>query len=520
MIIGVPKEVVSQERRVAVVPGSVGSLKKQGFTVLVEAGAGEASNFPDELYQEAGATMVQTPQELWEQAGLILKIHPPQRHPQLKKSEVQLMREGQVLVCLLAPGQNAKLLGQLARKKVTALALDAIPRISRAQSMDVLSSMANIAGYRAVVEAANHFGRFFTGQITAAGRVPPAKVLVIGAGVAGLAAIGAVQSMGAIVRAFDTRPAVKDEVRSLGAEFLELELEEDGAGSGGYAKEMSAAFLAAEMALFQKQAEEVDIIITTAAIPGRPAPKLITEQMVRSMRPGSVVVDLAAETGGNCELTQPGEVAQVHGVTIIGTTNLPSRLPTQSSQLYSNNLLRFLQHLGDAESFQLDLEDEITRAVTVTHQGETLWPPPAPEPPAPPQRPETASASSPPEIPTPEPIEPSLLEKFFNRKVGYVFAALLVLLIGAGGSSEFLSHLTVFVLACFVGYMVVWNVAPSLHTPLMSATNAISGIIVLGGIIHLAGSSPLLSALAVLIATVNIVGGFMVTHRMLGMFRK
>jgi len=335
-----------------------------------------------------------------------------------------------------------------------------------------------------------------------------------------LAAIGAVQSMGAIVRAFDTRPAVKDEVRSLGAEFLELELEEDGAGSGGYAKEMSAAFLAAEMALFQKQAEEVDIIITTAAIPGRPAPKLITEQMVRSMRPGSVVVDLAAETGGNCELTQPGEVAQVHGVTIIGTTNLPSRLPTQSSQLYSNNLLRFLQHLGDAESFQLDLEDEITRAVTVTHQGETLWPPPAPEPPAPPQRPETASASSPPEIPTPEPIEPSLLEKFFNRKVGYVFAALLVLLIGAGGSSEFLSHLTVFVLACFVGYMVVWNVAPSLHTPLMSATNAISGIIVLGGIIHLAGSSPLLSALAVLIATVNIVGGFMVTHRMLGMFRK
>lgn len=518
MIIGVPREVRADEQRVALVPAGVVALKKLGFSVLVESEAGRLASFPDPLYEEAGAQIVADPAEVWAQADLILKVHPPERHPRLRRQETRMLRPGQKLICLLSPGQNEELLKKLSQAQVTALALDAIPRISRAQSMDVLSSMANIAGYRAVIEAANHFGRFFTGQITAAGRIPPAKVLVIGAGVAGLAAIGAAQSLGAIVRAFDTRPAVKDEVKSLGAEFLQVELQEDGTGKGGYAKEMSEAFIAAEMALFTQQAEEVDIIITTAAIPGKQAPRLITEDMVKRMRPGSVIVDLAAETGGNCALTQPGEVTQAHGVTIIGATNLPSQLPTQASQLYSNNLIRLLQHLGDAENFQIDLEDEITRAVTVTHEGAVTWPPPAP------QVAEAAPAAAEakptePAPPAPEP-EPSALERLFNRKVAYGFAALLVLLVGMGGSTAFLSHLTVFVLACFVGYMVVWNVAPSLHTPLMSATNAISGIIVLGGIMHLSGTSPLIAGLAVLIATINIVGGFLVTHRMLGMFRK
>ncbi len=519
MIIGVPREVHTGEQRVALVPAGVVALKKQGFSVLVESGAGQLASFPDALYEEAGATIVDGPEVVWSQADLILKVHPPEKHPQLRKLETRLLRKGQKLICLMSPGQNDALLKKLAQAEVTALALDAIPRISRAQSMDVLSSMANIAGYRAVIEAANHFGRFFTGQITAAGRIPPAKVLVIGAGVAGLAAIGAAQSLGAIVRAFDTRPAVKDEVKSLGAEFLQVDLQEDGTGKGGYAKEMSQAFIDAEMALFTQQAEEVDIIITTAAIPGKKAPRLITEDMVQRMRPGSVIVDLAAETGGNCELTVSGEVTQAHGVTIVGATNLPSQLPTQASQLYSNNLVRLIQHLGDAEGFQVDMEDEITRAVAVTHEGEVTWPPPAPKVAAAPAEKASAAPKAEPPPVAPEP-EPSALDRLFNRKVAYGLAAVLILLVGVGGSSAFLSHLTVFVLACFVGYMVVWNVAPSLHTPLMSATNAISGIIVLGGIIHLSGTSPLIAGLAVLIATINIVGGFLVTHRMLGMFRK
>ncbi|MEE2716701.1 MAG: Re/Si-specific NAD(P)(+) transhydrogenase subunit alpha [SAR324 cluster bacterium] len=517
MIIGVPREVQAEERRVALVPDIVGKLKGLGFEVLVEVGAGAAASFPDELYREAGAELVDDPSAIWERSDWIVKVREPLRHPKLRKQETGLLREGQILTALLAPGQNPDLLKKLARQKVTALALEAVPRITRAQSMDVLSSMANISGYRAVIEGAHHFGRFFTGQITAAGKIPPAKVLVIGAGVAGLSAIGTAQHLGAIVRAFDTRPAVKDEVHSMGAEFLELNLAEDGTGAGGYAKEMSAEFIKAEMALFAEQAKEVDLIITTAAIPGKTAPTLITEAMVQSMKPGSVIVDLAAASGGNCELTEAGKVTEAHGVTIVGRTDWPSQLATQASQLFSNNLLKLIKHLGGAEDFKLDLEDEITRAVTVAHDGEILWPPPAPTHPAPKAESKPTEPKAAPSTPVaPQAAAPGL----FNGKVLIGFAIVLATLVGFGGSSAFLSHLTVFVLACFVGYMVIWNVTPALHTPLMSVTNAISGIIVIGGMVHLGGSHPWLAALAVLIATVNIVGGFLVTHRMLGMFRK
>ena len=517
MIIGVPREVHAEERRVALVPDTVVQLQKLGFEVLVESGAGADASFPDELYREAGAEIVDGPSPVWDRSDWVVKVREPLRHPKLRKQETGLLREGQILTALLAPGQNPGLLKKLARQKATALALEAVPRITRAQSMDVLSSMANISGYRAVIEGAHHFGRFFTGQITAAGKIPPAKVLVIGAGVAGLSAIGTAQHLGAIVRAFDTRPAVKDEIRSMGAEFLELGISEDGTGTDGYAKEMSAEFIKAEMALFAEQAKEVDMIVTTAAIPGKKAPTLITEAMVQSMKPGSVIVDLAAASGGNCELTEPGKVIEAHGVTIIGRTDWPSQLATQASQLFSNNLLRLIQHLGGAEEFKLDLEDEITRAVTVTHEGEILWPPPASKHPAPKAEPKPAEPiAAPPESVAPQ----AAAAGIFNGKVVIGFAVILAVLVGFGGSSAFLSHLTVFVLACFVGYMVVWNVTPALHTPLMSVTNAISGIIVIGGMVHLGGGHPWLAALAVLIATVNIVGGFLVTHRMLGMFRK
>ena len=512
MLIGVPKEVHAEERRVALVPDTVVKLQELGFKVLVESGAGVEASFPDESYRAAGAELVTDPSKIWERCDWIVKVREPLRHPKLRKQETGLLRDGQILTALLAPGQNPNLLKKLARQKVTALALEAVPRISRAQSMDVLSSMANISGYRAVIEGAHHFGRFFIGQITAAGKIPPAKVLVIGAGVAGLSAIGTAQHLGAIVRAFDTRPAVKDEVRSMGAEFLELDLAEDGTGAGGYAKEMSAEFIKAEMALFAEQAKEVDMIVTTAAIPGKKAPTLITEAMVQSMKPGSVIVDLAAASGGNCELTEPGKVTEAHDVTIVGSTDGPSQLATQASQLFSNNLFKLIKHLGEAEAFKLNLEDEITRSVTVTHKGEILWPPPAPK-----AKPKPAEPLvSPPEPVVPQSVAPSI----FNGKVVIGFVAVLAVLVGWGGSSTFLSHLTVFVLACFVGYMVVWNVTPALHTPLMSVTNAISGIIVIGGMVHLGGNQPWLAALAVLIATVNIVGGFLITHRMLGMFRK
>jgi len=410
-------------------------------------------------------------------------------------------------------------LQKLAKTGGTAIAVDQIPRISRAQSMDVLSSMANISGYRAITEAAHHFGRLFTGQITAAGRIPPAKVLVIGAGVAGLSAVGSAQSLGAIVRAFDTRSSVREEIQSMGAEYLEMNFEEDGSGIGGYAKTMSKEFIDAEMKLFAEQAKEVNIIITTAAIPGKKSPILITKEMVESMIPGSVIVDLAAEGGGNCELTQPGETCVHKQVTIIGLTDLPSRLPTQASQLFSNNTAKLIQHLSQDGKLKLDLDDEITGAITVVHDGKVIWDPnkvkAVVEKPVQPvtQEPLSKEAAAPPTV--------KETKNGTGLKVlAWTMAAVFAGLIGFGGSSEFLSHITVFVLACFVGFMVVWNVSPALHTPLMSVTNAISGIIVIGGMIHLSGEQLLLPAIAVLIATINIVGGFMVTHRMLEMFRK
>ena len=393
--------------------------------------------------------------------------------------------------------------------------MDAVPRISRAQSMDALSSMANIAGYRAMVEAAGEFGRFFTGQITAAGRVPPAKVLVIGAGVAGLSAIGTAVKLGAIVRAFDTRPAVKDEVGSMGAEFLELEFEEDGTGEGGYAKVMSKEFIEAEMKLFAEQAAEVDIIVTTAMIPGKKSPVLITGEMVRSMKEGSVIVDLAAEGGRNCELTRPNEKVVEHGVTILGYTDLPSRLPTQASTLYGNNLVKLLGLLGGGEEFKLDFEDQIVRGATVVRDGEITWPPPQTAAPSPPPKPKPPALQS-----------QEAGEAKGGSALSGVFlsvACLLLLALGSGSGSEFLDQLTVFTLSCFVGYMVVWNVTPALHTPLMSVTNAISGIIVLGGMLFISSDNQavqIVSGVAVLIATINVAGGFLVTQRMLKMFRK
>jgi NAD(P) transhydrogenase subunit alpha len=436
--------------------------------------------------------------------------------------ETELLREGATLISYLWPAQNEELIQRLAQRKVTVMAMDSVPRISRAQKLDALSSMANIAGYRAVVEAASQFGRFFTGQITAAGKVPPAKILVIGAGVAGLAAIGAAGSMGAVVRAFDTRPEVKEQVESMGAEFLMLEFEEeeDGAGEGGYAKVMSKAFIEAEMKLFAEQAMEVDIIITTALIPGRPAPELITAGMVESMRDGSVIVDLAAEQGGNCALTEPGQIVEKHGVTLIGLTDLPSRLPTQSSQLYGTNLRHLLHDLTPEKDGEIDvnMEDEVIRGVTVVKEGEITWPPPPPKLSAAPQQSKQAATAAPPVEQTEEP-----KSKGFGNLIAAAVAGVLMLAVGSVAPADFLAHFTVFVLACFVGYMVIWNVTPALHTPLMSVTNAISGIIVIGALLQVSGSNKLvlaLAAISILIATINIAGGFLVTQRMLKMFQK
>ena len=381
MKIGVPKEIHDGEKRVATTPDVAKQLIKLGFEVLVESGAGEGSSLSDAAYTEAGVTVVEGPKAVWDDSDIILKVRSLEFNSSLNSEEVDLLREKQVIITFLAPAQNPDLLKKLAEKKVTALSMDSVPRISRAQKMDALSSMGNIAGYRAVVEAAQHFGRFFTGQITAAGKIPPAKVMVIGAGVAGLAAIGAAKSMGAIVRAFDTRPEVKEQVESMDAEFLELEFEEEGSGTGGYAKVMSKEFIEAEMALFAEQAKEVDIIITTALIPGKPAPELIKEEMVVSMKDGSVIVDLAAEQGGNCKLSEAGIVKKAHGVSIIGYTDLPSRLAAQSSQLYGTNLRHLLTDMCKDKdgNITVDMEDEVVRGATVVKDGEVTWPPPAPK---------------------------------------------------------------------------------------------------------------------------------------------
>ena len=512
MRIGVPREIYAEEKRVATTPEVAAQLMKLGFEVAVESNAGAAANFSDATYQAAGCSVVST-DEVWSDSDIILKVRGPEG------DEADRLRSGQTLISFLWPAQNPELLQKLTDKGVTALAMDSVPRISRAQKMDALSSMANIAGYRAVVEAAQHFGRFFTGQITAAGKVPPAKVLVIGAGVAGLAAIGAAKSMGAIVRSFDTRPEVKEQIESMDAEFLMLDFEddEDGSGEGGYAKVMSDEFIKAEMALFAEQAKDVDIIITTALIPGKPAPRLITAEMVESMKDGSVIVDLAAEQGGNCELTAPGEVKVTNGVTIIGYTDLPSRLAAQSSQLYATNLRHILTDMTPEKDGQIvvDFEDEVIRGATVCKEGETTWPPPAPKLSAAPPKPAPA--------PEPPPVVKEKKKSIAGPIIGMVIAGLALLGLGSVAPASFMAHFTVFVLACFVGYMVIWNVTAALHTPLMSVTNAISSIIVIGALLQISSENELVKWIAVgtvLITSVNIFGGFAVTRRMLEMFRK
>lgn len=521
MIIGVPKEIHSGEKRVATTPVVAEQIIKLGFQVNIESGAGLGSNISDEAYKEVGCKIRKNARTLWSNADIVMKVRPPQMHPVLAVDEAELLSEGGHLICFIWPAQNSELMQKLADKKATILAMDSVPRISRSQKLDALSSMANIAGYRAIVEAAQHFGRFFTGQITAAGKVPPAKVLIIGAGVAGLAAIGAAKSMGAIVRAFDTRPEVKEQIESMDAEFLMLEFEEDGSGEGGYAKTMSKEFIEAEMALFARQAMEVDIIITTALIPGKPAPKLITAGMVESMKPGSVIVDLAAEQGGNCALTKKDEVVVKHGVTLIGYTDLPSRLAAQSSQLYATNLRHLLTELCPEKNGIIDvnMDDEVIRGTTVVKEGKITWPPPAPK----------LSASPPPQIEAPAVADVAKEEKksIIPEPVKQLLPLLVIggalFSLGSVAPASFMSHFTVFVLACFIGYQVIWNVSASLHTPLMSVTNAISGIIIIGAVVQI--SSPgfmitLLSGLAILIASINIAGGFLVTRRMLEMFRK
>jgi NAD(P) transhydrogenase subunit alpha len=519
MIIGVAKETATGECRAAATPASVKKLKKLGYDVQIQPGTGVAANYPDSLYELAGAQVESDPDKFWSTSDIVIKVQPP------TESETDKLRSDATLISFLWPAQNESLVGKLVSRGINSLSMDCVPRISRAQKLDALSSMANIAGYRAIVEAANAFGSFFTGQITAAGKVPPAKVLVIGAGVAGLSAIGTAKSMGAIVRAFDTRQAVKEQVESMGAEFLELEFEESGEGEGGYAKVMSDEFIAAEMALFAAQAKEVDIIVTTALVPGKPAPKLITVDMVKSMKPGSVIVDLAAQNGGNCELTEPDQKVVKYDVTLIGYCDLPSRLPTQSSTLYGNNIVNLLTDMtpGKDGQLEIDVKDQVIRGALVSYHGEKMWPPPRIEDPSP--APAKSRIS--------EAVKPAsqLSTSSSNQQVWMAVAAaaagLLLLWMGSYAPPEFIGHLTVFVLAVFVGWQVVWNVTPALHTPLMSVTNAISGIIIIGGILQMSGwqtagsiVATLLAVCAVLIAMINVAGGFLVTHRMLGMFRK
>jgi NAD(P) transhydrogenase subunit alpha len=532
--IGVPKEVFAGEKRVATVPDVVQKLIKLGFSVTVETGAGDAASISDDAYRAAGATIQPDAAGVWANSDIIFKVRAP------NADEVQRIREGQTLVSFIWPAQNPELLQSLAARKATVLAMDSVPRISRAQKLDALSSMANIGGYRAVIEAAHHFGRFFTGQITAAGKVPPAKVFIIGAGVAGLAAIGAASGLGAIVRANDTRPEVADQIRSLGGEFVPVDYVEEGTGVGGYAKVMSEGFQKAQKETFAKQAKEVDIIITTALIPGKPAPKLITAEMVQSMKPGSVIVDMASEQGGNCELTEPGKVVVKHGVIIIGYSDLPSRLPTQASTLYATNLFRLSEELCKTKDGQINvnLDDEVLRGTTVIKDGTVIWPPPAPKLSAAP--PGTAVAK-PAAVAVAAPAKkghggggaPMAVQTLV---IMFAVAAILFLLIGMYAPPAFLGHFTVFVLACFVGYMVVWNVTPALHTPLMSVTNAISSIVIIGALVQIApplltgATAPpearpdtlirWLAVVGIALAAINMFGGFAVTQRMLSMFRK
>ena len=511
MLIGVPRELLENESRVAATPKTVQQILKLGFDVIVEHDAGFKASFEDQAFLEAGAK-IGTSAEIW-QSDIIFKVNAP------TDEEIAQMKEGATLVSFIWRMQNPELMKKLTAKKINVLAMDAVPRISRAQALDALSSMANISGYRAVIEAAHEFGSFFTGQITAAGKVPPAKVLVIGAGVAGLAAIGAANSLGAIVRAFDSRPEVKEQVQSMGASFLEIDFKEEGGSGDGYAKVMSEEFNRRAMELYAEQAKEVDIIITTAAIPGKPAPRLITKEMVDSMKPGSVIVDLAAATGGNCEYTQAGKVVTTENqVKVIGYTDFPSRLPTQSSQLYGTNLVNLLNLLCKEKDgyLNIDFEDVVLRGVTVVRDGEEI--PPA----------QIQVSAQPKQETKVAPVAEKKESKPTDPRVKYGVMAgvgVLFLWLASVAPAAFLSHFTVFVLACVVGYYVVWNVSHALHTPLMAVTNAISGIIIVGALLQIRQPTgnlfiDALAFVAILVASINIFGGFRVTQRMLAMFRK
>jgi NAD(P) transhydrogenase subunit alpha len=506
--IGVPQESRPGETRVAATPKTVGQLVGLGYDVAIEHGAGRRASFSDEAYAAAGASLVERA-DAWG-SDIVLKINAP------SDDEIELLKPETVLASLIAPALNPELVDRLTASGVTALAMDAVPRISRAQSLDVLSSMANIGGYRAVIEAAHEFGSLFTGQVTAAGKVPPAKVLVVGAGVAGLAAIGTASSLGAIVRAFDARAEVGEQVESMGAEFLRIEVEDEGPSATGYAKEMGEDFNRKAAELYAEQAKDVDIVITTALIPGRPAPRLLTEEMVASMKPGSVVVDMAASNGGNVAGSVADElVTTAHGVKLIGYTDLPGRLPTQASQLFGTNLVNLLKLLTPGKDGQvvLDLDDVVQRGMTVCRGGESLWPPPAVQ----------VSAAPVAAAPTPAAKEPPTPKDPRRKYVGMLVAAAVFALVAAFSPAAFLGHFTVFALAVIVGFYVISNVAHALHTPLMSETNAISGIILVGGVLQLGSSDPVVQTVAFIataVATINIFGGFAVTGRMLQMFRK
>ncbi|PXX99805.1 Re/Si-specific NAD(P)(+) transhydrogenase subunit alpha [Halomonas sp. LBP4] len=522
MKIGAPRELAKGEARVALTPESAQQIQKLGHECLVEAGAGTAAGFDDNAYRAAGVTVVDGAEALWREAEVVIKVREP------SEEEAGRLRQGQTLIAFIWPAQNEALLETCRAQGATVIAMDMVPRISRAQKMDALSSMANIAGYRAVIEAGNNFGRFFTGQVTAAGKVPPAKVLVIGAGVAGLSAIGTATSLGAVVRAFDVRPEVAEQIESMGAEFLFLDFDEsqDGSESGGYAAPSSPEFREKQLECFREQAPDVDIVITTALIPGRPAPKLWLADMVEAMKPGSVIVDLAAEKGGNCDLTRADEkVVSDNGVTIVGYTDFPSRMATQASLLYATNVRHMLTDLTPAKDGKIvhDMEDDVIRGSTVTHEGEITFPPPPPKVKA------IAAAKPKPKEPEPTPEEKKAAEHAAflaqtKRQVTMLgVGGALMLLLGQVAPVSFMQHFIVFVLACFVGFQVIWGVSHSLHTPLMAVTNAISSIIILGAILQIGSSSflvVLMSAIAVLIASINIVGGFQVTRRMLAMFQK
>ncbi len=526
LVVGVPTEIYVGERRVAASPATVLKLCKRGLEVVVQAGAGDAAGLSDADFAEAGARIVPTVEDVYAQADIITKVRAPMEAPEGGRHEADLLREGQTLVSFLWPAQNPDLLKRLAARKATVLAMDAVPRITRAQKLDALSATANLVGYRAVIEAASHYGRFLGGQSTAAGRVRPATVFIVGAGVAGLAAVAAARSLGAIVRAFDTRPVVREQIESLGAEFVPFEFKgETGEGTGGYAKQVSDAYLEAEQELIAKECQGADIVVTTALIPGKPAPKLVTSGAVVAMRAGSVIIDLAAEQGGNCALTERDELVVKHGVTIVGRTDFPSRMALMASELYATTVLNLLEEVfGKGADWKLNLEDEVQRGMLVVNAGEITWPPPAPSirvgPPVPP--PAAKPGTRAPKVVAPASPWPT--------RVAALLALAVLVPVGLFAEPALVQHLTVFLLACVVGWHVVWNVSAALHTPLMSVTNAISGIILVGGLL-LAGNSAapsgggvstaaILGAVAVLLSAINVAGGFLVTQRMLRMFRR